>query len=121
MSDAETLDNLARARFSCRAFRPDPVPEAVTRRILDTARKAASWSNVQPWSVVVTRPETTAALSAALLAAEAEYPGVHADLPYPERFTGVHLARRRAVGFGLYAALGIAREDRSVETVIALP
>lgn len=111
-TDAATLDRLVRARFSCRAFRPDPVPDPVITRILDTARHAASWSNTQPWTLVITRPETSARLSAALLAADAENPGAHSDLPYPAGFSGVHLQRRRGVGFGLYAALGIAREDR---------
>ena len=101
------------ARFSCRAFRPDPVPEDAILRIVDAARLAPSWSNTQPWDVVVTRPETTRALAEKLVAQAAGEAPATPDVPFPPGFDGVYLARRREVGFGLYAALGIAREDRA--------
>jgi nitroreductase len=100
------------ARFSCRAFRPAPVPEDTILRIVDAARLAPSWSNTQPWGFVVTRPETTKALAERLLAKAASEAVATPDVPFPPGFDGVYLARRREVGFGLYAALGIAREDR---------
>jgi nitroreductase len=101
------------ARFSCRAFRPDPVPQDVVLRIVDAARLAPSWSNTQPWSLVVTRPETTQTLAERLTAKAASEAPPAPDVPFPPGFDGVYLARRREVGFGLYAALGIARENRA--------
>ncbi len=113
-SDAHVLHRLMRARHSCRAFSPEPVPEGTIRRIVETARWAASWANVQPWDeLIVTRPETTARLSAALLAEAEAHPEIASDIPYPESYPEPCLSRRREVGFGLYAALGIAREDRA--------
>jgi nitroreductase len=38
-------------RMSVRAFRPDPVPGAVVREILEKARHAPSGGNVQPWKI----------------------------------------------------------------------
>ncbi|HMQ95578.1 MAG TPA: nitroreductase family protein [Amaricoccus sp.] len=35
------------------------------------------------------------------------------DFPYPERYTGVYLERRREVGYGLYKAVGVARDDHA--------
>lgn len=113
-TNADRLMRLMRMRQSCRAFRPDSVPDEVIRRIIETARWTASWSNIQPWDeLIVTRPETTARLSAALLAEPEAHPEIASDIPYPNEYPEPYLARRREVGFGLYAVLGIKREDRA--------
>lgn len=44
---------LAAARFSVRAYRPDPVPEALLEELLETVRLAPSACNRQPFRVVV--------------------------------------------------------------------
>ena len=52
-----------RSRRTVRGFKPDPVPEAVLRRILRAGRWAPSSSNGMPWHfVVVQNPETLKAL-----------------------------------------------------------
>ena len=81
--------------------------------MIDASRLAASWSNTQPWEIVVTRPDTTKILAEKLTAlARAQTPAAP-DVAFPPGFAGVYLERRREVGFGLYAALGIARQDRT--------
>ncbi len=110
-SDAAALERLLRGRRSCRAFLPDPVPEPVIRRMLAMAQETASWCNTQPWQVAVTLPPATQRLAGLLHArASAEMPAA-SDIPYPREYRGVYLQRRRETGFGLYSALGIARED----------
>jgi nitroreductase len=53
-------------RRSVRRFKPDPVPEADLRRILDAARLAPTSGNQQPWKFLVVRdPAKIAALKAA--------------------------------------------------------
>ncbi len=42
------LEELLSERYSCRAFRPDPVPRLTIERILTAAQKTASWCNSQP-------------------------------------------------------------------------
>jgi nitroreductase len=50
-------------RRSVRQFKPDAVPEADLRRILDAARSAPTSGNQQPWKFLVVRePATIAAL-----------------------------------------------------------
>ncbi len=44
-----------RTRIEVRAFRPDPVPEDVVRRILEAGRLAPSQRNRQPWHFIVIR------------------------------------------------------------------
>ena len=112
MSDAETLHRLMAARFSCRAFRPDPVPDETIRAIIETARLTPSWCNTQPWQVVVTRPGVTEPLAEALVQEALRTQAVTSDMPFPERYTAERQARRRASGFALYDALGIAHDDK---------
>ena len=40
-------------RRSCRAYKPDPVPEETIRKILETAKWSPSFSDSQPWEVAV--------------------------------------------------------------------
>lgn len=107
-----TLKALTAERFTCRAYRPDPVSEEVIEGILQIARHTASWCNVQPWQVVITSGDGTEAFRQALYAqAAADLDGAP-DIPFPPGYHGIYKARRQETGYKLYAALGIAREDR---------
>ncbi len=48
-----------RGRLSVREFKPDPVPDAVVRRVLLAARWAPSQRNRQPWRLVVVQDRDT--------------------------------------------------------------
>src|SRR3546814_11197140 len=52
---AATLDDLLRGRFSCRAYRPEPVPRETIERILAMAQRTASCRHGHPWQVATTR------------------------------------------------------------------
>lgn len=108
----EILEALTADRFTCRAYRPDPVPEETIRGILRIAGRTASWCNVQPWQVVIASAESTGTFRHALMEeARADLRGA-SDIPFPPGYRGVYSKRRQEVGYQLYAALGIAREDR---------
>ncbi len=71
MNGADFLE-LVRRRYSCRSYRPDPVPEEVLTRCVEALRLAPSACNRQPWRVVlVTAPDLRQQL-----AAEALLPGI---------------------------------------------
>lgn len=109
-SDA-ALEQLLSQRHSCRAFRPDPVPQSVIERILALAQRSASWCNAQPWHVVVTRGASTERFRAAMLAPpQSDEPGP--DYTWPIAYQGIYQERRRACGLALYDAVGITRGDR---------
>jgi nitroreductase len=102
-------------RYSCRAFLPTPVPQAIVCDILDRAARAPSGGNLQPWLVHVIAGERLEELKAQLrprFAAEiprgegAEYQVYPPDLKEP------YHTRRARVGSQLYASIGIPREDR---------
>ena len=52
---ATGLMGLIARRVSCRAYRPDPVPQEHLMQILDAARLAPSACNKQPWRFAVVR------------------------------------------------------------------
>ncbi len=101
------------SRRSIRAFKPDPVPAALMRRILEAARWAPSESNIQPWKIHVLNGKSRQRYTDALLAAEinSEANGMEYNYYAPE-WREPFLARRRACGFGLYGAMGVTRDDR---------
>ena len=45
--------DLARRRYSVRAYRPDPVPDEMLAQVLEAARLAPTASNRQPFRIVV--------------------------------------------------------------------
>ena len=59
MTQIDTFTDILRARSSCRAFRPDPVDDAIITRIVDAARHVPSWCNAQPWQLTVTKGAAT--------------------------------------------------------------
>ena len=105
------LGELLDERFSCRAFKPDPVPRPVIERILKTAQRTASWCNSQPWQVVIASGEAREKFRAAIYAAASSGKD-DGDFPFPREYRGVYLERRRESGFQLYKTLGISRGDR---------
>ncbi|MES2033190.1 MAG: nitroreductase [Pseudomonadota bacterium] len=98
------------ARVSVRAFKPDPVPGALVREILEAAHRAPSGGNLQPWRVhaIAGAPlgELTAKVAANMAGEEPEYDVYPADLWDPFR------TRRFQCGEDLYATIGIPREDK---------
>lgn len=108
----EALQRLMSERFTCRAYRPDPVPEGVIRDIVNIARQTASWCNVQPWHVTIATSATMDAFRDALVEQARRNGEVDSDLPFPEEYWGVYADRRRETGYRLYDALGIERGDK---------
>jgi nitroreductase len=52
------FETAIRGRRSIRRFRPDALPHAVIREILDEARWSPSWANTQAWNIYVVAGET---------------------------------------------------------------
>ena len=112
------LEEALTRRFSCRAFRPMAVDRSIIEYILDLAQHSPSWCNTQPWLVDVTTGDATERLRSGLRSFAATQPPA-TDVPFPERYVGDSLTRRRALGLKLYAATGIERGDRAASAALA--
>lgn len=110
--ELETLSRVLGARKSVRAFLPTPVPRERLAAVFGAAQYAPSWCNTQPWRVVVTEPPKTDVVREALVtAAKSGLPSP--NVPFPMDYPEPYLTHRRACGFALYGAMGIARDDKA--------
>jgi nitroreductase len=109
------VDEAIKARISVRAFKPEPLPEALLRDILDVARWAPSGGNLQPWKVIaVAGAERDAVCALARQRVTRTLDSEEADRPaYPPRLWDPYRARRFKNGEDMYALIGIPREDRA--------
>ena len=105
------LTDALKTRYSCRAYRPEPVPRDTIEAIVKDARQAPSWCNAQPWQLIVTEKETERFREA--LYAHALNNPPQPDLDWPSSYPGVYGARRRACGWQLYEAVGVTKGDRT--------
>lgn len=97
-------------RISTRAFRPDPVPGAVVRRLIAAAAYAPSGGNLQPWRVYALAGAPLAQFKALVAASPAGEPPEYQV--YPPDLWEPFRTRRYVCGEDLYASIGIPREDR---------
>ncbi len=97
-------------RRSVRAFLPEAVPRDVLERVFETAQRAPSWCNIQPWRVYVASGPRRAQLTAALLAAAKGSPPAP-DVPFPFDYPEPYATHRKKCGGALYEAMGVARGD----------
>lgn len=99
-----------RKRFSVRAFKSDPVPGEVVRRLIETAARAPSGGNLQPWRVYALAGAPLAEFKALVAAHPAgEAPEYEV---YPPNLWEPFRTRRYVCGEDLYASISIPREDR---------
>ncbi|MGO8909411.1 MAG: nitroreductase [Bradyrhizobium sp.] len=106
------IEELLGERYSCRAFRPDPVPRPTIERILQAAQRTASWCNSQPWQVVIASGPAKERFRKEIYATVSSGASEDGDFAFPREYRGVYLERRRESGFQLYNTLGIARGDK---------
>lgn len=108
------VDDAIRSRKSVRRFLPTPVPAAVVRHILEVAGRAPSGNNVQPWRVYVLAQGARDRLCDDIVKAAREDADRHQPeyAYYPTSWFEPYMDRRRRCGFGLYASLGITRDDK---------
>ena len=107
------VDEAIRSRKSVRRYLSTSVPISVVHHILRVAARAPSGNNVRPWKVYVVAGEARQRLCEALIDAATHEPDRHRPeyAYYPTTWVEPYLERRRRCGFGLYASLGIARDD----------
>lgn len=102
------------SRITTRAFLDKPVPGEVLRQILETAKRAPSGGNLQPWHVWVLAGEPMVRFKALIKEKVALSPrgeGTEYQI-YPPELSEPYKARRFKCGEDMYATLGIPREDK---------
>lgn len=114
MSPVQIVDRAIEGRKSIRAFQPTPLAAGALDEILAVAARAPSGGNMQPWHVHVLEGAALRRFVEAVCYAydfQPEERNTEYDY-YPTELFEPYAARRRKVGWDLYALLGIARGEK---------
>ena len=107
-----TFDEVILGRRSARGYLDKPVPRALIEEVLALAMRAPSSMNTQPWHFHVITGEPLARIKRGnterILAGEPDSREFRKGSP----FAGVHRERQIGVAKQLFAAQGIARDDK---------
>jgi nitroreductase len=106
----ETLEGI-KTRRSIRAFKPNPIPREVMEKILEAVSASPSYTNTQPWEVVVVTGEKKNELGRKLLELARAKAPTSIDLPTPKGWPPAMEERSRQHGARRLSALGVARDD----------
>ncbi|MAY37281.1 MULTISPECIES: nitroreductase [Spongiibacter] len=103
--------DIARQRRSVRGFISKPVEQTLLNRVFETASTAPSNCNTQPWECAVVSGDKLETLRQRIPDAFASGQWTM-DFPYDGKYAGVYKERQYQAAADLYAAMGIAREDK---------
>ena len=106
------FDDVILGRRSIRGYKPDPVPKALIKEVLQLAMRSPSSMNTQPWNFTVISGEPLDRIRAGNT--ERNLAGVpHSrEFRIGQAFEGPHRDRQIGVAKQLFVAMGIAREDK---------
>lgn len=113
------VSDALRQRYSVRGYLPDPVPEELTREVLDIARFSASGTNTQPWHVAVVSGDARNHLETELCALFDAGVPQSSGFARDAKMESPYIDRRRACGFGYYETMGVTRDDKEGRIRIA--
>ena len=108
-------EDLVRERRSIRGYKPDPVPRALIREIVEIASGAPSSMNTQPWHFHAITGEPLDRIRAGnteLMMAGAK---PQREIPVHGAYAGVHRERQVGIAFQLFDAMGI-RDNKERRT-----
>lgn len=107
------FDTVIRSRRSIRGFRPDPVPVALLKEVIELATRAPSSMNTQPWYFHVVSGEALDRIRQGNT--ERNLAGVPAsrEIRVPGQYQGVHRERQKAIAAQLFTAMDIDWGDKA--------
>jgi nitroreductase len=108
----QAYDEVVLGRRSIRGYKPEPVPKAVIREVIELAMRAPSSLNTQPWNFFVVTSEPLDRIRAGNT--ERNLAGIPHSREFrtSEAYEGVHRERQIEIAKQLFGAMGIARDDR---------
>jgi nitroreductase len=106
------LIEAVKARKSIRGFKPDPVPKEILQEILETAIRAPSANNTQPWEFVVLTGVALDDVRRANLKAFEKRTKFDPGIPLPSvKWGEPYRGRQLELGIALFRLLGIPKDD----------
>jgi nitroreductase len=105
-------DEVVLGRRSIRGYKPDPVPEALIKEVIEMAMRAPSSLNTQPWNFYVIAGEPLDRIRAGNT--ERNLSGVPESREFRSHgaYKGVHRERQIGIAAQLFEAMGIEWGDK---------
>jgi len=108
-----------RSRYTCRAFKPDPVSKETILRILEPALRAPSWANTQPWELFVAGGSVLDRIRQAYLENFRKGVPRSPDIPAPTGWPPALRRRIEELRVDRLAAMGIDPEDDAARKMLS--
>ena len=101
------------SRRSIRQFLDKPVDRAILEQVLETAQRAPSGGNTQPWNAILVAGDALEDITAKIKEKTKTAPmGENMEYAiYPKDLEGRYEEQRRAVGRDMFESIGLARDD----------
>ena len=112
MTRNTSLGDILSTRYSVRAFKKDPVDQALLEEVFALAQKSPSNCNVQPWQTYVVSGEKKDQLKNKLIAEVMKQQPPSPDFDWKIAYQGIHRERQFGSANALYSAMGIERDDK---------
>lgn len=103
-------------RRSIRAFLKKPVPQIILEEIFQSALRAPSWGNTQPWKFTVVGGKILQAMVEDLVERVSSGSPPQTDIEIPKDWPEALARRYKENGKRLFAVLGIGREEKEKRT-----
>jgi len=115
-ASALSFDEVVLGRRSIRGFKPDRVPKALIKEIIEIAMRAPSSLNTQPWNFYVVAGAPLDRIRAGNT--ERNLAGVPSSREFRSHgeYAGEHRARQIEIAKQLFAAMGIERDNKEKRT-----
>jgi nitroreductase len=97
-------------RKSIRAFKKEPVPESLIRKILETALRSPSWANSQPWQFYIVTGKKLDEIRQRFADSADEDP--YSEISRPFEFPQPYAGRMGSISARQNEIKGIKKEDR---------
>lgn len=112
VGDGMEFEELVSTRRSVRGYKKDPVPRKLIDEIITVAKGAPSSMNTQPWFVHVLTGEPLDRVRTRNTEMMLGGAKPKRDIISHEAYEGVHRQRQVDIAKQLFAAMGIARDDK---------
>ncbi|MFN0097024.1 MAG: nitroreductase family protein [Dehalococcoidia bacterium] len=111
-ADISSFEGIVFERRSIRGYRPDPVPQELIQEVIGIAKRAPSSMNTQPWHFHVVTGEPLKRIREGNVARSLAGAPPSREIVGHGAYQGAHRDRQKAIAVDLFAAMGIAWEDK---------
>ncbi len=111
-SEAGSVTDAVVTRHSIREFQDKAVPEAMLREIYETALRAPSWKNSQPWEIHLLTGRAKARMANRLMEEARSGQSPRPDTAWTDGYPSDVRKRMFDLGMKIYGVAGIDRKDK---------